>query len=381
MASLAGEADLDSLVGSLMQQLKTNPPEWLTTPQTTPDAATSAAINAIASVQQQKKKPIQIIIAPGNGGCGRNIKKANWYGWFHKEMLSRGHDSICENWPDPNICHQSNWISYCINDLKADENTIVVGHSTGALLAMRLAETIKLKGIVLVAAAHTDLGDAGERASGYFDTDWDWTTQKKNAGFIHQFHSKDDHLIPVAEARYVANQLQGNNAVYEELNGYSHFFEPFQPLLDAMDTYTATETDEDENVSDTKETKENTKTETREMIYKYVAFGSFKQSKVQPCRHKTSLCPDRCTHAQKLYVFTLTDISVEPGTSKQRKFCNPLTLGKEFCISEKDMGTWVDVATNLTENDQVAIEWQHDYVTRNGCSGPERPVIRLSKLD
>ena len=51
MASLAGEADLDSLVGSLMQQLKTNPPEWLTTPQTTPDAATSAAINAIASVQ------------------------------------------------------------------------------------------------------------------------------------------------------------------------------------------------------------------------------------------------------------------------------------------------------------------------------------------
>ena len=52
-----------------------------------------------------------------------------------------------------------------------------------------------------------------------------------------------------------------------------------------------------------------TETETREMIYKYVAFGSFKQSKVQPCRHKTSLCPDRCTHAQKLYVFTLTDIS------------------------------------------------------------------------
>jgi len=354
MASLAGEADLDSL------------------------AATSAAINAIASVQQQKKKPIQIIIAPGNGGCGRNIKKVNWYGWFHKEMLSRGHDSICENWPDPNICHQSNWISYCINDLKADENTIVVGHSTGALLAMRLAETIKLKGIVLVAAAHTDLGDAGERASGYFDTDWDWNTQKENAGFIHQFHSKDDHLIPVSEARYVANQLQGNNAVYEELNGYSHFFEPFQPLLDAMDTYCK---DEDKNVSESKETKENTETETREMIYKYVAFGSFKQSKIQPCRHKTSLCPDRCSHAQKPYVFELSDISVVPGTSKQRKFCTPLTLGKEFCISEKDMGTWVDIANNLTENDQVTIEWQHDYVTRNGCSGPERPVIRLSKLD
>lgn len=39
------------------------------------------------------------------------------------------------------------------------------------------------------------------------------------ATFIHQFHSKDDHLIPVAEARFVAQQLAGKNHTYEELEG------------------------------------------------------------------------------------------------------------------------------------------------------------------
>ena len=73
----------------------------------------------------------------------------------------------------------STWLRFAQSELKVDERTVVIGHSTGALLAMRLAETVPLAGIVLVAAAHTDLGDAGERASGYFDAPWDWEAQKR----------------------------------------------------------------------------------------------------------------------------------------------------------------------------------------------------------
>lgn len=62
---------------------------------------------------------------------------------------------------------------------------------------------------------------------------------KSNAGFIHQFHSTDDHCIPISEARFVAGQLKGPNHVYEELSGFSHFFGPFQPLLDCVDKYAA----------------------------------------------------------------------------------------------------------------------------------------------
>ena len=68
---------------------------------------------------------------------------------------------MCENWPDPYICHQNKWIPYVRDELKADTNTVVVGHSTGALMAMRLLETTDIYGAILVATAHTDLGDEG----------------------------------------------------------------------------------------------------------------------------------------------------------------------------------------------------------------------------
>jgi predicted alpha/beta hydrolase family esterase len=222
--SSEGSTDtLDGLVGTLITQLKTNPPDWLK--------------ESVIKKGEQSNTKYRFIIAPGNGGCGANIKAVNWYGWFDQEMKKRGHESICTNWPDPYICHQSQWIPHCLNELKLDENTVIVGHSTGALLAMRLIEKYKVAGIILVSAAHTDLGDAGERASGYFDEDWDWEAMKPNAQFIHQFHSDDDHLIPVTEARFVASKLKGDNYTYEELSGYGHFFEPFQPLLDAVDKY------------------------------------------------------------------------------------------------------------------------------------------------
>lgn len=223
------EDNLDDLVGTLMSQLRTNPPEWL-----------SNATSGNSTTKEEETEPptkYRFIIAPGNGGCGRNIKAANWYAWFDQEIKKRGHESICVNWPDPNICHQSKWIPFCINELQADEKTVIVGHSTGALMAMKLIEKTQVAGIILVAAAHTDLGDAGERASGYFDEPWNWKEMLPNVSFIHQFHSKDDPLIPVVEARYVAEQLKSTKHTYEELEGYSHFFEPFQPLLDAVDRY------------------------------------------------------------------------------------------------------------------------------------------------
>ena len=111
-----------------------------------------------------------------------------------------------------------------------------------------------------MSAAHTDLGDEYERASEYFDEgEWKWNEMVRHARFIHQFHSTDDPLIPVEEARYVAQNLQsaaesaaelsaaanedgsmhGPTASfkYDELQGFSHFFDPFRPLLDVLDRF------------------------------------------------------------------------------------------------------------------------------------------------
>jgi len=180
---------------------------------------------------------MRFILVPGNGGCGDNIRAANWYGWFADEMEKRGHTCVLENWPDSRMARESIWMPHIKDNLKVDEETVVVGHSSGALLLMRLMETTKIKGGILVAAAHTDLGDENERASGYFDRPWDFAAMKTNASFIHQFHSVDDFLIPVEEGRYVAEQLACSKHTYTELEECNHFFEPFQQLLDVVDKH------------------------------------------------------------------------------------------------------------------------------------------------
>lgn len=183
---------------------------------------------------------MRFIILPGNG-C-TNIFHSNWYGWLAHELANRKVEVAIENMPDPYIAKESVWIPFIHNTLKVDEDTCVIGHSSGALAAMRLIEKTPVYGAILVSAAHTDLGDENERASGYFDRPWDFASMRQNTkGFLHQFHSDDDPLIPISEAKYVSEHLKAEDSpglatfTYQELHGHSHFFEPFEELLQVID--------------------------------------------------------------------------------------------------------------------------------------------------
>ena len=122
----------------------------------------------------------KVIILPGNG-CA-NVLSCNWYGWLSTELASKFPtiDVVVRNMPDPYVAKESVWIPFIKNEMGADSSTIVVGHSSGAVCAMRLAETTEIHGLVLVSACHTDLGDENERASGYFSRPWLWESMRKN---------------------------------------------------------------------------------------------------------------------------------------------------------------------------------------------------------
>ena len=128
-----------------------------------------------------------------------------------------------ETMPDPVGAKESVWVPFMRETLKVGADTVVVGHSSGAVAAMRLAEETPVAALVLVSACHTDLGDPGERAAGYYARPWRWDAIRANCGRIIQFHSDNDPFIPDSEARHVAENLQSE---YSELPGRSHFFAP-----------------------------------------------------------------------------------------------------------------------------------------------------------
>lgn len=166
----------------------------------------------------------KIIIVPGNGNT--DIKKENWYAWVAKELKALGHQVIAQNMPDPELARKSIWIPHIKSKLGADENTIIVGHSSGGVAALRFIETYRLLGAVLVGVNHTDLGWKQEQQSGYYDRPWNWSAVKRNADWITLFASQDDPYIPVTEPRFIHSKT---DCEYHEYTDRGHFGSEYTP--------------------------------------------------------------------------------------------------------------------------------------------------------
>ena len=159
---------------------------------------------------------MKAILLPGNGGC---TPTDHWFPYLELELPKLGIEVINKQFPDTELARKEYWLPF-IKELGADENTILIGHSSGAVASMRYAETNKILGSILVGVSYTDLGDDSEKQSGYYDAPWDWEAIKNNQRWIIQFASKDDPWIPIAEARFIHEKL---NTDYNEYENRGHF--------------------------------------------------------------------------------------------------------------------------------------------------------------
>ena len=140
---------------------------------------------------------LRIVIAPGNG-C-TDVRYSNWYGWMENELSKSAlfDEVILRDMPDPIKAREKYWVPFLLadstvklNDIEYDGcgfatngyRTVIVGHSSGAEAAMRLAEQVQVLGIVLVSACHTDLGEPSEAQAGYYNRPWNWAKIKANVG-------------------------------------------------------------------------------------------------------------------------------------------------------------------------------------------------------
>jgi predicted alpha/beta hydrolase family esterase len=141
-------------------------------------------------------------------GNGNSKPTEHWFPYLKKELEQLGVHVDAPQFPDAELARSSYWLPFLEKVLRADKNTFIVGHSSGAIAAMRYAETHHILGSALVGTYHTDLGIENEKLSGYFDTPWNWQAIKNNQQWIIQFAGLNDPWIPIQEARFVRDQLQ-----------------------------------------------------------------------------------------------------------------------------------------------------------------------------
>ena len=162
------------------------------------------------------KENVKVIIIPGNGD---SEPKENWYPYIQKGLEKIGISVINKKFPDPVLAREKYWLPF-IKELGADENTILIGHSSGAVAAMRFTEQDKILGSILVGVYYTDLELEDEKKSGYFDKPWDWENIKNNQQWITLFASVDDPYIPIEQPRYIHQKLHTD---YREYTDEGHF--------------------------------------------------------------------------------------------------------------------------------------------------------------
>jgi uncharacterized protein len=181
----------------------------------------------------------RVVIVPGNGeGC----EEANFYPWLASQLSTLGFVVTLSAMPLPNAAPSDVWQSFLLETLNVDSSCILVGHSSGACAVLRLAEKNTYKAVIAVSITDNDLGDRGERESGWYDSPWLWSKMRENTNHLVVFASDDDPFIPVSVQRRVGkfladveSTLPCGNFEYIELKKRSHFFGlTQQEILDAV---------------------------------------------------------------------------------------------------------------------------------------------------
>jgi hypothetical protein len=100
------------------------------------------------------------------------------------------------------------------------------------------------------------------------------------------------------------------------------------------------------------------------------------------CRGLTALCPERCDHSGEFADFAIKKyLKYEKlgqyGDPEQQSFSVQVS---DFHKKPKGEPKILETVKRLQKGDYVLLSWHHDYVTRQGASFPERPIVKLERL-
>jgi hypothetical protein len=122
--------------------------------------------------------------------------------------------------------------------------------------------------------------------------------------------------------------------------------------------------------------------EKREMLSKHQTVAQFAGISYHRCMGLTSLCPDKCGQSGDMATFRIVKYLAyekpgQYGDGQQKQF--------QFLVQDNMKHLKVSAETKaavdaLKPGDYVLLDWQHDYVSKDGANYPERTVTQLKRI-
>lgn len=154
----------------------------------------------------------------------------NFHPWLAAQLKEQGFEVIApklplEGEPDALAC-----IDALVTAVgRLDEKTIIVGHSLGAVLALRYLEAAEAastpRAVILVGAPWQT---KSEKIKNLFLSEFDYDVVAWKAKEFVVIHDKEDQLVPFDHAQKFQKML---NAELIEASGADHFMDAQYPIL------------------------------------------------------------------------------------------------------------------------------------------------------
>ena len=166
---------------------------------------------------------------------------SNWFPWLKSELENVGWKVWVPDLPNSDEPNVERYNKYILgnNDWIFDDNTVIIGHSSGSVeilgLLQDLPESTVVDKCILIGSFKDDLG--WPNLGGLFLKPFDFLKIKKQSKSFLFIHSDNDPYCPLEHAKYLSNKLEGELKV---IPGQKHFSEetdpkyPTFPLLKAI---------------------------------------------------------------------------------------------------------------------------------------------------
>ncbi|MGH7196662.1 MAG: RBBP9/YdeN family alpha/beta hydrolase [Candidatus Saccharimonadales bacterium] len=166
----------------------------------------------------------------------------NWFQWLKKELEAKGLTVWLPQLPQAEKPSLRKWQLFIKDQcpFPINEGTLIVGHSSGAILALVLAENNmeKIGAIVDVSVFHNN-SLQWQPNDNLFDVQFDWTAIRNGVNKLLFIHSDNDPYVPLNQAQYVATKTGAEMIV---ITGEGHFnlersdeYKQFPKLLEILE--------------------------------------------------------------------------------------------------------------------------------------------------
>lgn len=149
--------------------------------------------------------------------------KGHWYPWLKIKLEHKGYTADTPELPTmntdlPDLAKQIN-----MAEMFVSEDSVVIGHSLGALLAMRLAEKYKYTTMVLVAG--WDFNELTAEHRLFWKTPMNHAAIKQHVKHIYVVSSENDPYITAVTAEDMCKRLGGTFVL---VKGAGHFTKEYR---------------------------------------------------------------------------------------------------------------------------------------------------------